>query len=43
MRALGDKRLRFKKFIPDAAVDGDVPEGHLRTPAQAYQDVLARL
>jgi hypothetical protein len=34
-------RLRFKKSIADAAVDGVVPEGHLRTPAQAYQDVMA--
>jgi superfamily II DNA or RNA helicase len=37
------KRLKFKKSIADAAVDGVVPEGHLRTPAQAYQDVLAWL
>jgi hypothetical protein len=36
-------RLRFKKSIADAAVDGVVPEGHLRTPAQAYQDVMAWL
>jgi len=32
------QRLRFKKSIADAAVDGIVPEGHLRSPAQAYQD-----
>src|SRR5215475_14059803 len=37
------QRLRFKKSIADAAVDGMVPEGHLRTPAQAYQDVMAWL
>jgi hypothetical protein len=37
------QRLRFKKSIADAAVDGVVPEGHLRTPAQAYQDVLTWL
>src|SRR5829696_9031056 len=34
------RRLRFKKSIADTAVDGVVPEGHLRTPAQAYQDVM---
>jgi hypothetical protein len=37
------QRLRFKKSIADAAVDGIVPEGHLRTSAQAYQDVMAWL
>ena len=37
------QRLAFKKSIADAAVDGVVPEGHLRSPAQAYQDVLAWL
>jgi len=37
------QRLRFKKSIADAAVDGIVPEGYLRTPAQAYQDVMAWL
>jgi len=36
-------RLHFKKSIADAAVDGIVPEGHLRSPAQAYQDVMAWL
>ena len=36
-------RLRFKKSITDAAVDGVVPEGHLRSPAQAYQDVMGWL
>ena len=36
-------RLRFKKSIADAVVDGVVPEGHLRTPAQAYQDVMGWL
>lgn len=34
------QRLRFKKSVADAAIDGVVPEGHLRTPAQAYQDVM---
>lgn len=37
------QRLHFKKSIADAAVDGVVPEGHLRTSAQAYQDVMAWL
>lgn len=37
------KRIQFKKSIADAAVDGIVPEGHLRTPAQAYQDVMSWL
>ncbi len=37
------QRLDFKKSIADAAVDGVVPEGHLRTAAQAYQDVIAWL
>jgi hypothetical protein len=36
-------RLRFKRSLADAAVDGVVPEGHLRSPAQAYQDVMAWL
>ncbi|WP_167594328.1 zinc-ribbon domain-containing protein [Corallococcus coralloides] len=34
-------RLNFKKSVADAAVDGVVPEGHLRTPEQAYQDVMS--
>lgn len=37
------RRLKFKKSIADAAVDGVVPEGHLRSPAQAYQDVMGWL
>jgi hypothetical protein len=37
------QRLAFKKSIADAAVDGVVPEGHLRSPAQALQDVMAWL
>jgi superfamily II DNA or RNA helicase len=37
------QRLRFKKSVADAVVDGIVPEGHLRSPAQAYQDVMAWL
>jgi Hypothetical methyltransferase len=36
-------RLHFKKSIADAAVDGVVPESQIRTPAQAYQDLLAWL
>ncbi|WP_197446794.1 zinc-ribbon domain-containing protein [Tautonia plasticadhaerens] len=36
-------RLRFKKSLADAAVDGVVPEEPLRTPAQAYQDVMGWL
>ncbi|WP_442506381.1 zinc-ribbon domain-containing protein [Novipirellula sp. SH528] len=34
------QRIRYKKSIADAAVDGAVPEGNLRTPAQAQKDVL---
>lgn len=34
------KRIQFKKSIADAAVDGVIPEDHLRTPSQAYQDVM---
>jgi SAM-dependent methyltransferase len=34
------KRIQFKKSISDAAVDGVIPEGHLRTPAQAYKDAM---
>jgi len=37
------QRLSFKKSIADATVDGVVPEGHLRTPVQAYQDLMAWL
>ena len=37
------QRLKFKKSIADAAVDGVVPEGHLRTPAQAYKDLMGWL
>lgn len=33
-------RLEYKKSIADAAVDGVVPEGNLRTPTQAQQDVM---
>lgn len=33
-------RLEYKKSIADAAVDGVVPEGNLRTPAQAQQDIM---
>ncbi len=34
------KRIQFKKSISDASVDGVIPEGHLRTPAQAYKDAM---
>jgi len=37
------QRLQFKKSIADAVVDGVVPDGCLRSPAQAYQDVMAWL
>ncbi len=33
-------RIQYKKSIADAAVDGVVPEGNLRTPAQAQQDIM---
>jgi hypothetical protein len=33
-------RLEYKKSIADAAVDGVVPEGNLRTPTQAQQDIM---
>ena len=33
-------RIRYKKSIADAAVDGAVPEGNLRSPAQAQRDIL---
>ena len=35
--------LKFKKSIADAAVDGVVPEKNLRSPAQAYQDIMGWL
>ena len=35
--------LAFKKSIADAAVDGVVPEGHLRSPVQALNNVMAWL
>ena len=34
------QRVKFKKSLADAAVDGVVPEGHLRSPAQAYSDTM---
>jgi hypothetical protein len=37
------KRLAFKKSVADAAVDGVVPEGHLRSEAQVYRDLMAWL
>jgi SAM-dependent methyltransferase len=36
-------RLEYKKSIADAAVDGVVPEGNLRTPTQAQQDIISWL
>ncbi len=36
-------RLQYKKSIADAAVDGIVPMGHLRSPEQAFQDALGWL
>ena len=36
-------RLEYKKSIADAAVDGRIPEGTLRTPAQAQRDILSWL
>jgi|694.fasta_scaffold35203_4 superfamily II DNA or RNA helicase len=37
------QRIRYKKSVADAAVDGAVPEGNLRSPAQAQSDILAWL
>lgn len=37
------QRLEYKKSIADAAVDGVVPEGNLRTPAEAQQDIMGWL
>jgi superfamily II DNA or RNA helicase len=34
------KRIEFKKSIADAAVDGVIPEGHLRSPAQAHKNIM---
>lgn len=34
------KRIEFKKSVADAAVDGVIPEGHLRTVAQAHKDIM---
>lgn len=36
-------RIAYKRSIADAAVDGIVPEGNLRTPAQAQQDIMSWL
>jgi hypothetical protein len=36
-------RLEYKKSIADAAVDGVVPEGNLRTATQAQQDIMGWL
>lgn len=37
------ERLVFKRSVADAAVDGVVPEGHLRTSEQAHRDLMAWL
>jgi hypothetical protein len=37
------RRIEYKRSIADAAVDGAVPEGNLRTPAQAQRDVMSWL
>ena len=34
------RRIQYKKSIADAAVDGAVPEGNLRSAAQAQRDIL---
>jgi len=36
-------RLRYKRSIADAAVDGSIPDEYLRTPEQAAEDALAWL
>ncbi len=36
-------RLRYKRSIADAAVDGTIPDEYLRTPEQAAEDALAWL
>ncbi|MEO2019231.1 MAG: methyltransferase-like protein, partial [Fuerstiella sp.] len=36
-------RIEYKKSIADAAVDGIVPTGHLRSPAQAFSDAVGWL
>lgn len=36
-------RIRYKRSIADAAVDGVVPDGNLRSPAQAQAHILAWL
>jgi len=36
-------RIKFKKSVADAAVDGIIPEGRLRTPAQAHKDIMLML
>ncbi|MBS72613.1 MAG: methyltransferase-like protein [Thermoplasmata archaeon] len=33
-------RVRWKKTLADTAVDGVVPEGKLRSPAEAYRDAI---
>ncbi len=37
------KRVNYKKDISSAAVDGVIPEGHLRTPEQSHKDIMQLL
>ena len=34
------KRIEFKESIADEAVDGVIPEGHLRSEGQAHKDIM---
>jgi hypothetical protein len=36
-------RLRYKRSVADAAVDGSIPDEHLRNPQQAAEDAIAWL
>ncbi len=36
-------RIKYKKTIADAAVDGIIPEEHIRSPEQAFEDHMAWL
>lgn len=37
------QRIEYKRSIADAAVDGAVPEGNLKSPAEAQKDIVAWL
>ncbi len=37
------KRIEFKKSIADAAVDGTIPEGHLKSIASAHKEIMGWL